>query len=145
MRCLLLSFLLCVACFAEEKAACPWINLATVSGILGGPAEMTVANSDACEFVRRPSPLYTLQIRIGSRIAEAGKCSSPPTPQKAIGNEATACAEQGKEGQRGERISGRVRDQHFLVRISTNDRSATDALLLEKASQAAEQVVGNLF
>jgi hypothetical protein len=44
-----------------------------------------------------------------------------------------------------ERVVGRVRDRAFVVRISTNDRSAQSGALREKARKVAEQVAGILF
>lgn len=121
------------------------MNAATASGILGSAVNLTVASPVACEFERQKPPRYTLQIKVGTRIAVNEKCVSSPAPLKAIGNEATACAEKGKDGQRIERVIGRVRDQDFVIRISTNDSSATPALLREKARNVAEQVAGILF
>ncbi len=56
-----------------------------------------------------------------------------------------ACSEEGANGERIEFVIGRVRDQTFEIRITTKDRSATAASLLEKARLAADQVSGNLF
>jgi len=64
---------------------------------------------------------------------------------KAIGNQAQACTYQGHSGWMAEQVVGRVRDQAFLVRISTHDASASPKILREKARKVAEQVAGILF
>ena len=56
--------------------------------------------------------------------APHAQCGSGAEQLKAIGNEAQACAYQGKPGWIAEQVVGRVRDQAFLVRISTKDQSA---------------------
>ncbi len=121
------------------------MNAATAAGILDGAVELTVTNPTACEFVHRKSPACALRIEVGPRIPVGDECVSHATPLKGIGNEATACAEEGKDGQRVERVVGRVRDQRFLIRVSTNDRSEAQGQIFEKARRAAEQVAGNLF
>lgn len=133
-----------MALIAGDKQVCTWMNAATAAGILDGAVDVT-ARPSACEFVRQKSPAYTLQIEVGTGIHVAGKCLSNPTRLKAIGNEAVACAVEGREGQRIERVIGRVREQGFLILVSTDDPSATEASLLEKSRRAAEQVAGNLF
>ncbi len=130
---------------ASEQQVCPWMNAATAAGILDGAVDLTAASPMACEFVRRKSPAYVLRIEVGGRIPVHDKCASHATPLKAIGNEAMACAVKGKDGQRIERVVGRVREQGFMIRISTDEHSATEASLLEKSRRAAEQVAGNLF
>jgi len=145
MRLILLAAFLALPCLCQKDQTCPWINAATAAGILGGAVNATLAHPPACEFERQKPPLYTLRIKVGPRVANTEKCPSNPTRLKAVGNDAIACAEQGKDGQQIESIIGRVRDQDFVIRITTNDSSATPASLLEKARIAAEQVVGNLF
>ncbi len=117
------------------------MNAATAAGLLGGPVEIKIGNSIECEFERRQSHTSTLRIEVGN----THKCGSNTIPLKAIGNEAVACGEEGKNGERLESVVGRVRDQAFFIRIATKDRSATPASLLEQVRSAAEQVVGNLF
>ena len=144
-RCLLLGFAITIPLIAGADQACVWMNAATAAGILDGAVEMTIAYPMTCEFARQKSPEYSLNIEVGTRISLRDKCISNPKLLKGIGNEATECAQEGRDGQRIERLAGRVRDQHFVIRVSTHDPSATQASLLEKARRAAEQVAGNLF
>ena len=144
-RCFFLALVVCVPFLGADKQVCPWMNAATAAGILDGAVEMTVAGAPACEFVRQKPPAYALRIEVSTGVVAADKCGSRPTVLKAIGNEAMACADEGKDGQRIERVVGRVRDQHFIIRISTGDRSITEESLIEKARRAAEQVTGNLY
>jgi hypothetical protein len=131
-------------CGAAE--ACPWMNAATAGGIIGNPVEMN-ATKTSCEFIHRAgSRVYELVIQVeASGSARLTRCGSARVELKAIGNEAVACGFDGGEGKIAEQVVGRVRDQAFVIRISTNDRSAERAVLREKARKAAEQVAGNLF
>ena len=149
LRFLLLPALLPVICAAEEK--CPWLNAATAAGVLGGAVKAIVTET-ACEFVHRDgSSESKLRIQVetiaattefASRVAQ---CGSGAVPLKAIGNEAVACSYAEKKGQMAEQVVGRVRNQAFLVRVSTSDHSATSAGLRDKARKVAEQIAGFLF
>lgn len=149
IRFLLAAALLPLICAAEEK--CPWLNAATAAGVLGGAVKASVTQT-ACEFVRRDGASESaLRIEVetlgaphelASRVAQ---CGSAVTPLKAIGNEAVACTYAGKKEQVAEQVVGRVRNQAFLVRVSTNDRSATSAGIREAARKVAEQIAGFLF
>jgi len=146
---LLAAALLPVIGAAEEK--CPWLNAATAAGVLGGAVKTSVTHT-ACEFVRQGgSSESALRIEVetiaapGEFAARAAQCGSGAEPLKAIGNEAVACTYADKKGQRAEQVVGRVRNQAFLVRVSSNDRSATAAGLRDKARKVAEQVAGFLF
>ncbi len=124
---------------------CPWLNAATAGGILGGEVQATVT-ATSCEYVQGSGGQEkVLRIEVRAASAEHARCGAGASALKAIGNEAQACAYAGKEGWLGEQVVGRVRDQAFLVRITTNDRSATAAALPEKARNVAEQVAGFLF
>ncbi len=128
---------------AEER--CPWLNLATGGGVLGGLPSVTVT-PESCEFVRHYGGLQAvLLIEAGPASAPHAVCGSGAVPLKAIGNEAQACDYQGRKGWTAEQVVGRVRDQAFLVRVSTDDRSATPKSLRERARNVAEQVAGILF
>jgi hypothetical protein len=149
MRLLLTAALLPLICSAEEK--CPWLNAATAAGVLGGAVKASVTQT-ACEFVRRDSSSESaLRIEVESMGAprefasRAAQCGSGAESLKAIGNEAVACTHSDKKGRLAEQVVGRVRNQAFLVRLSTDDRGATPAGLREKARKVAEQVAGFLF
>lgn len=86
-----------------------------------------------------------MRIEVGPANAPHAQCGSPAEQLRAIGNEAQACTYQGKPGWIAEQVVGKVRDQAFLVRISTKDQSAAPKILREKARKIAEQVAGILF
>jgi hypothetical protein len=148
-RLLLAAILVPLMCAADEK--CPWLNAATAAGVLGGAVKANVTQT-ACEFDRLGgSSGSALRIEVETLGAprdfasRAAQCRSGAEALKAIGNEAVACTHSGKKGQVAEQVVGRVRNQAFLVRISTDDHAATAAGLREKARKIAEQVAGFLF
>jgi len=128
--------LLALPASAHATNNCPWINEATVSGLLGADATGTATGEGAgqpgvCTFVGELAHL----------------CASGTAVLPAIGNEAVVC-ENDKKGALGERVVGRVRDQVFNITIASTqkhdpllDRSA----LKTRIAIAAEQVSGNLF
>jgi hypothetical protein len=136
---LILPLTFCLPVLAEDR--CTWLNAATAAGVLGGAVQMTVTSA-SCEFVRQET---SLRIEVAAANAPHVQCGSGAEQLKAIGNEAQACAYEGKPGWIAEQVVGRVRDQAFLVRISTRDQSAAPKLLREKARKIAEQVAGILF
>jgi len=134
----------CLPAMAAEDQ-CPWLNAATAGGVLGGAVRVTVTPA-SCEFVRQTAGHEAvLRIEVGAASAPHAQCESHAESLKAIGNEAQACAWHGKDGWIAEQVVGRVRDQAFLVRVSTNDPSAAPKTLSEKARNVAEQVAGFLF
>ncbi len=72
-------------------------------------------------------------------------CNGAIEQLKGIGNEATACSLESKGGKTAEQVTGRVRDQAFVITLVTDDRSISRNLLRDKACRVAEQVAGNLF
>ncbi len=135
----ILAIAFCLPVLAEDR--CTWLNAATAAGVLGGAVQTTLAPG-VCEFVRQET---SLRIEVGATNAPHAQCGPSGEQLKAIGNEAQACAYQGKPGWIAEQVVGRVRDQAFLVRISTKDPSAAPKILREKARKVAEQVAGILF
>jgi hypothetical protein len=129
----------CLPALAEDR--CAWLNGATAAGVLGGEVHLTVSQG-SCEFVHKET---SLRIEVGPTNAPHAQCVSPAEQLRAIGNEAQACAYEGKPGWIAEQVVGRVRDQAFLVRISTKDQSAAPKILRGKARKIAEQVAGILF
>ncbi len=130
---------------AAAEGRCPWLNAATAAGVLGGAVEVTVAPR-SCEFARQAGGRETtLRIEVTPAAASHDSCQSGAGQLKGIGNQAALCSYQGKPGWTAEQVVGTVRDQAFLVRISTNDRSATRSTLREKVCGIAEQVAGILF
>jgi hypothetical protein len=141
---LILPIAMCMPAIAAE-GRCPWLNAATAGGVLGGPVRVTVTPG-SCEFVRETNGHeIALRIEVGAVSAPHVTCGAHADPLKTIGNEALACSWEGKEGWISEQVTSRVRDQAFLVRVSTNDRSAAPKTLREKARNVAEQVAGFLF
>lgn len=152
--------LLSVTCSAQS--ICPWLNVATASGVLGGPAVVelnnTGVNTGTCVFrLQNSSPNDTLRIAVirADNPENAGKemtpykasCTLSQAPLKAVGNEAVICISNTKTS-RGELVVGRVRGNIFTVAISTgtgNDSQATRDMLAEKAERIAKQVAGALF
>ena len=152
MKCgrLLLAATLLPLLSAADKE-CPWLNAGTAAGVMGGAAKANVTQG-ACEFVRRDGSLEsTLRIEVetlrtpGEFASRAAQCGSGAEALRAIGNQALACTYSGKKGQLAEQVVGRVRNQAFLVRVGSDDPSATAAGLREKARKIAEQVAGSLF
>lgn len=135
----ILAIVICLPALAEVR--CTWLNAATAAAVLGGAVQLTITPG-SCEFVHQDT---SLRIEVGATNAPHAQCGSPAEQLKAIGNEAQACAYQGKPGWIAEQVVGRVRDQAFLVRISAKDQSAAPKNLREKARKIAEQVAGILF
>lgn len=132
-----------LAAAAEEH--CPWLNAATAAGFLGGAVQASVTAS-SCEFVLRiGAQETTLRIEVAAAGAPHGRCEQAAERLTGIGNEAAACSVSGKPGWTAEQVAGRVRDQAFLVRISTNDRAVQAKTLRQKVRDIAEQVAGILF
>ncbi len=146
---LLASALFPLICVADEK--CPWLNAATAAGVLSGAVTATVTQT-TCEFVRRDGSIESaLRIEVEAIGAPSAfsslieQCRTDKVPLKAIGNEAVACSSAEKKGQTAEQVVGRVRNQAFVVRISTNSHAATSAAIREQARKVAEQIAGFLF
>ena len=106
---------------------------------------MTVTPT-SCEFVRQTADHETvLRIEVTAMTAPHVRCPAGSESLKAIGNEAAACAYDDKAGWSGAQVTGRVRDQAFVVRISSRDRAQASKALSEKLRGVAEQVAGILF
>lgn len=142
----------CLACSAGES--CPWINSATVAGIMGSTAQTKStfkpgANGDGvCEFTGTEdrSP-YTVRVEVttaadaAAQVSKlAAKCGSKPAALHGIGNEAVTCSTR-----KDEVAIGRVRDRTFVIRLHTNAHGSSRKDLAEKAARVAEQVAGNLY
>ena len=145
----------------QANVGCPWLNVATASGVLRSSADGTMAtlsqgSKEACSFVyhdasaSRELRISTEQVHDPNQAMTSYKarCSGEASPLKAIGNEAVMCAADSKREAAGEQVIGRVRDQIFTVTISTsarNDPSMSRDDLKEKTRNIAEQVAGALF
>jgi hypothetical protein len=131
-------------------AACPWVTQGSAARALG--AEVSVAlnliasGEGSCTFSRMQEPGSFLKVEV-SRSA-LSSCSADSTKLKGIGNEALRCALPGSGDKNGERISGRVRDVHFVVALVSGLKKAPASSAESKddaLEQIAEQVAGNLF
>jgi hypothetical protein len=154
---LILATLVPTACHAQSK--CPWITEATARGILGGPVTAKISLKDwgngTCDFSRQQGAL-TLELQISVDVLKdipkqfpsyLAQCAKS-TPVTAIGNEAVTCSLQDKDDRYAEKIVGRVRDQAFVVTVSSSaadDPAMTQDMRREKVHLAAEQVAGILF
>jgi hypothetical protein len=149
----------CSVAPAQAQARCPWLNVATASGMLGGPAALQVERvSDretVCTFrVEQDRKTWSLAITVKSQqpIAilegfEKSSCTAPGAPLRAIGNEAVLCRDDDKHFH-GEQVVGRVRDSLFSVAITTSvkdDPILAKDVLDQKVTNTAEQVAGSLF
>jgi|HubBroStandDraft_6_1064221.scaffolds.fasta_scaffold769738_2 hypothetical protein len=146
---------------ARASNNCPWINEATVSGLLDGPAvgafnQGSLGQSATCNFVFKTADgvrTFTISVETTqdahARVMSIAKgCKQPQEVLQAIGNEAYVCTTEHSKGTIAERVVGRVRDQVFTILISTTGKgdlilSAQD--LKSRISLASEEVSGNLF
>lgn len=142
-----------VLCRAQE--VCPWLNAATAGGVLEGLVTVKVARTGggvACDFARQKTSLvFSLRIEVAAMRAPQAdfgaykqRCGNDIRIFKAVGNEAIACTLAEADGQLAEQVVGRVRNQAFVILLSTND-SAMHSSMRDKIRRVAEQIAGNLF
>ena len=156
---LLLALTLSAASRCKAQTACPWINKATVAGLFEAkdapPSRATVVESTPCVFTyHSENAERTLRVIVAAEKDSPTEmtpfeavCKSPETALQAIGNEASLC-DFDRPGEIGEQVMGRVRDQHFLISLSTNTikgSAAQRAQLRDAATMVAELVAGNMF
>ena len=144
--------------FCHAQTKCPWLNQATAEGFLGGPAEMAVKlesqGGGVCQYSRPGQPSVRqllIQVAVMSDISKqypqyVARCGSHQTPVQAIGNEAVMC-NIAKNGRQEDAIVGRVRDQAFVIIVSStgSDESLREDARRKQVTQIAEQVAGMLF
>jgi hypothetical protein len=145
-------------CHAQTK--CPWLNEATARGILRGPVTVTVKLDDqgsgVCKFAHQQGAAVhelrisvTLMTNIPKQFtAYLAQCPPKSPALPATGNEAVTCTTHTKENHYAEIVVGRVRDQAFVVGVSSinqDDSSMTQVMRREKANLTAEMVAGILF
>jgi len=148
----------CLSAVAAADDKCPWLNRATAQGVLDGKVTRVAielsksGDHGRCDFIRAEGSISRqlfIEVETLNRSWDHGsydaQCASPAVPLKAIGNEAIACTFKEENADIAEQVAGRVRDQMFLVRLSTTDRTVTAATLREKARKVAEQIAGFLF
>lgn len=146
---------------SQANVGCPWLNVATASGVLRSSETATMAtlsqgSREACSFVYHDATaLRELRITVEqgpestqTMMGYKAHCHGETSPLQAIGNEAVMCAAGIKGKVEGEQVIGRVRDQVFTITITTssrNDPSMSRGELKEKTRNIAEQVAGALF
>ena len=145
----------------QANVGCPWLNVATASGVLrssedGTMATLSQGSKGACTFLYHDATA-SRELRITmeevqdpkqSMTSYKARCSGEASPLRAIGNEAVMCAADIKGQAEAEQVIGRVRDQMFTVALTTsvrNDPSMSGDVLKEKTRNIAEQVAGALF
>ena len=143
---------------ARAGTVCPWINKATVSGLLDSMVSLEMQSADGngstCFFQSRnqSSPL-SLQVVVRNRdagheiVGYESQCGSYREPLRNIANDTVLCDIEA-HSLRGVQVTGRVRNKIFAVRLESSRREnagMTEKMLREKAKTAAEQVAGNLF
>ena len=144
--------------FGQTK--CPWLNEPTAGGILGGSVAVTATirgrDGGVCQFSHQQGTAVhqlTISVELMANTPKEfptylEKCPPQSASIPAIGNEAVACSIERNGNEYAERVVGRVRDQAFVVTVSTsakNDPSLTQSMRREKANLVAEQVAGILF
>jgi hypothetical protein len=143
-----------VALAGRAAESCPWMNAGTAGGLLDTTVEATVMHPQgnkedaSCNFVSLKGLARELRIEVRTTKAtpkELEQCTAKPVALKAIGNEASACSVESKNGGLIEQVAGRVRNRVFVIRIYANATWSTAAALREKSRSAAETVAGNLF
>lgn len=158
---MVLAWLVCIPAISRaDEGHCAWLNDATASGVLNGPATLALetapGDQSICVFTNLKTAKDYSALRIMVQpLADVTKavasheslCTAPAAALKAIGNEAVSCsADVGYS--RGEQVIGRVRDRLFIVTVSSTiaqDPLMTRQLLQAKARMIAEQIAGALF
>jgi hypothetical protein len=157
---LLLSLAIAMPTVCHAQAKCPWINEATARGVLGGDVTLTARVNDRgegiCEYSRQQGAAVR-QLRVAVNLmtdipkqfpAYLAQCPPKSEPVRAIGNEAVTCSTEGKGHTSAEVVVGRVREQAFVVSLSSSlqdDPSMTQEMRRQKVNLVAEQVAGILF
>jgi hypothetical protein len=158
------TILLAIALFApaltHAQAKCPWLNEPTGRGILGDDETLTVKLNNqgvgVCKFTsQHGAAIHELRISVALMTdipkqfpAYLARCPPKSAPLPATGNEAVTCTTHTKENHYAEIVVGRVRNQAFVITVSStvqDDPSMTQEMRREKANLAAEMVAGILF
>lgn len=157
---LVLTLALFAPAIGRAQTKCPWLNDATARGILGGDVTLLVKLNDqgarVCKFTRQQgAAVHELRISVDlmSDIPKQfpthlAQCPPKSPALPATGNEAVTCTTHTKENHYAELVVGRVRNQAFVVSVSStvqDDPSLTREERRDKANLAAEMVAGILF
>jgi hypothetical protein len=156
----LLGMILFVPSTCHAQAKCPWIDVGTARGVLGGAVTAKVNIKDAsyraCEFSRqdgevrhRLSVLVIVMTNIPKQFSTyVTQCESTATPLRTIGDEAIMCSIQTQTNLYAEKVVGRVRDQAFILTVASSvqdDPSMTPETRRKKVQLAAEKVAAVLL
>ena len=132
--------------------SCPVLTTPTVRGAIG-EVTVTRVEKDAgyeCRFTSSEGELMVAvsklagPARFGTLADDECAGGQDVAKLKAIGNEARACS-LGTSGEMVEKVVGRVRNQAFVIRLTSTEKMASGKDLRNKATALAEQVAGNLF
>jgi hypothetical protein len=145
----------------QMNTGCPWLNVATATGVLRSSEHSPMAilaqgGKAACDFTYRDATasrelkITVEEVKDAQQAMSAYKarCVSSVTSLRAIGNEAVTCAIESKGKSHGQQVIGVVRDQIFTVTVMTsaqNDPVMPREALEEKSRSLSEQVAGALF
>lgn len=157
----MLAILVPLPGLSQVGKGCPWLNIATATSVLKSDeksptASLVQGSPGLCSFDYRDA-MASRELRITVEQAQdpdqvmkarEGPCRSSASPLQAIGNEAVSCTVSGEGSTSGELIIGRVRDQIFTVRLTTdgrNDPAMVTEAIEDKAHSIAEQIAGALF
>src|SRR5271154_45243 len=145
----------------QMNTGCPWLNVATATGVLRSSEHSPMAilaqgGKAACDFTyhdataSRELKITVEEVKDAQQAMAAyqARCGSSVTPLRAIGNEAVTCAVDSKGKSYGQQVIGIVRDQIFTVTVITSakkDPAMPRTALEEKSRNISEQVAGALF
>ncbi len=131
------------------QVACPWLTQGTAAAALGGNVSVTASVSESgegvCKFIRQQGPANLLEIEV--RKAVLASCPPGSLQLKGIGNQAELCKRPGSSGVNVEMLSSRVRDQYFILTLTSHltPKEKTAELPEQPLENVAEQVAGNLY
>jgi hypothetical protein len=145
----------------QMNTGCPWLNVATATGVLRTNEQSPMAilaegGKAGCDFTyhdttaSRELKITVEEVKDAQQAMTAYKarCGSRTTPLRGIGNEAVTCAVHGKGKGYGQQVIGVVRNQIFTVTVITstrNDPIMPREALKEESRNISEQVAGALF
>ena len=145
----------------QMNTGCPWLNVATATGVLRSNEQSPMAilargERAACDFnyhdatASRELKITVEQVMDPQHTMSAYKalCGPRITPLRGIGNEAVTCAVDRSGKSYGQQVIGVVRDQIFTVTVITSakhDPAMPRDALKEKSRNISEQVAGALF
>jgi hypothetical protein len=91
--------------------------------------------------------MHDIDLSANGAMSTPSRCQSQAISLKGIGNEAAMCVVDFGSFH-GERVTGRVRDKKFVIRLGSSmkkDPAMSNEMLQLKVRSIAEQVAGSLF